>query len=170
MKKYIILLLCVLALSSCSSVAGGEERPSKPWWQIPPFSWFDAHGDGQEIFHWQRPRTNVQKFANDHKFCIARSAQFKLIPAIKKAFNSIAYTEEVRLNIRADWTGKSGIWASFIPYPGAQPLMVNTPSPQDDDDINYQKYVDCMEDRGYTTRTYDIPEATNIYLRGKVSQ
>ena len=170
MKKYVILLLCILALSSCSSTVGGEKRPSRPWWQIPPFSWFDAHGDGQEIFHWQRPRTSVQKFATDHKFCISEAAQFKLIPFVKKWFHKIMYTEEVHLEIRADWNGKSGIWASFVPYPGAQPLMVNTPTPQDDDDINYQKYVNCMEARGYVTRIYDIPDSTNLYLRKKVSQ
>ena len=94
------------------------------------------------------------------------SATFKLIPATKKWFHDIFYTEEKHFEIRADGNGKCGIWASFVPYQGAQPIMINTPSLEDDDDINYQKYVDCMLNRGYTAINYDIPDVTNVYFRG----
>ncbi|MBR1649350.1 MAG: hypothetical protein IJ689_07130 [Alphaproteobacteria bacterium] len=164
MKKTHIFLTVVIVLLSACSFSGGD-RPNRPWWRIPPFSWFGAHGDGQEVFHWQRPHTGIQKFATDHHFCMSESETFKLVPATKKWFHDLFYTEEKNLEIRADWNGKSGIWASFIPYPGAQPIMVNATRPEDDDDINYQKYVDCMVERGYTNRNYDIPEITNIYLR-----
>ena len=108
--------------------------------------------------------------ATDRKFItgsgrIQQAQTFKLIPAVKKWLHNTFYTEEKSLEIRADWNGKSGIWASFIPYAGAQPVVVNVTRPEDDDDVNYQTYVDCMEGRGYTARNYNIPEVTNIYLR-----
>nr|QIM10286.1 hypothetical protein PlAlph_0400 [uncultured Alphaproteobacteria bacterium] len=165
MKKFLFpVIICILALSACSSTPSNEHQ-KKPWWKIPPFSWFDAHGNGQEIFHWQRPHTGIQKFSTDHKYCMQQAATFKFFPAAQKWFHSFFYTEEKNLEIRADWNGKSGIWASFIPYAGAQPVIVNMARPEDDDDIDYQAYVDCMEGRGYTARNYNIPEVTNIYLR-----
>lgn len=165
MKKFLIpVILCMLVLSACSSTPQNE-RQQKPWWRVAPFSWFGAHGNGQEIFHWQRPHTGVKKFATDHKYCMQQAATFKFIPAFQRWMHNIFYTDEKSLDIRADWNGKSGIWASFIPYAGAQPIIVNVTRPEDDDDIDYQVYVDCMEERGYTARNYNIPEVTNIYLR-----
>lgn len=169
-KKYVLLTILCVILSSCSLLSSQQNKPSRPWWNIPPFSWFGAHGNGQEAYHWQRPRTGVQKFAIDHKYCMKQAATFKLLPAAKRWLHNIFYTEEKHLEIRADWNGKSGIWASFVPYPGAQPIMINTPALEDDDDINYKKYVDCMLNRGYTARNYDIPDITNIYLRGLKAQ
>ncbi len=163
-KKFLFIFFCLLALGACSS-SNVDNKSKKPWWKIPPFSWFDAHGNGQEIFHWQRPYTGVEKFSTDHKYCMNEAKTFKLIPAAKKWLHDIFYTEEKQLGVRADWNGKSGIWASFIPYSGAQPIIVNVTQPEDDDDIDYQKYIDCMEARGYTNRNYNIPEVTNIYLR-----
>lgn len=164
MNKKLLVLFIILLLSACTSTPAGD-RPRRPWWSIPPFSWFGSHGDGQEIFHWQRPHTGIEKFARDHQYCLSTASTFKLIPATSKFFHDIFYTEEKHLEIRADWNGKSGIWASFIPYPGAQPLVVNTPRPEDDDDINYHQYVDCMYNRGYNNRNYNIPDITNVYLR-----
>lgn len=160
-RKLVLIFLIVLTLGACAS---NPDKPSRPWWKIAPFSWFDAHGNGQAVFHWQRPHTGVQRFAKDHTFCMKNAMTFKLIPAAKKWFHNIFYTEEKNLDIRADWNGKSGIWATYIPYPGAQPLVVNVPTPEEDDDIDYQAYVDCMEERGYIARNYNIPEITNIYL------
>lgn len=165
MKKNLIpVILCVLALAACAG-SSADDKPRKPWWKVAPFSWFDVHGNGQEIYHWQRPHTGIQKFSTDHKYCMQQAQTFKLIPAVKKWLHNTFYTEEKSLDIRADWNGKSGIWASFIPYAGAQPVVVNVTRPEDDDDVDYQTYVDCMEGRGYTARNYNIPEVTNIYLR-----
>ena len=163
--KRILLTVLFISLAGCST-SGSQSAPSRPWWNIPPFSWFGAHGKGQEIYHWQRPRTGVQKFAADHKYCMLNAAQFKVIPAVKRWAHSIFYSEEKHFEIRADWNGKSGIWSSFVPYEGAQPIMINMPTLEDDDDIDYRKYVDCMLARGYTARNYDIPDVTNVYLRG----
>ncbi|MDO4183661.1 MAG: hypothetical protein Q4D11_00245 [Rhodospirillales bacterium] len=165
--KYFAVILLITALSAC-----GFGRPDKdelvhrkPWWNTAPFNWIGAHGNGQEVYHWHRPHTGIQKFSTDHSYCMEKAKTFKIFPATKKFFHNIFYTEEKRLDTRADWNGKSGIWASFIPYPGAQPLTVNVPTQEEDDDITPRKYVDCMLERGYTFRNYNIPEITNIYLR-----
>ena len=77
-------------------------------------------------------------------------------------FRTWFYSEEVKLDIRADWFAEKGIWASYVPYPGAMPIMVN--SLRDDYDSNPKKYRLCMEDKGYWHRTYNLPSVTNIYV------
>ncbi len=74
----------------------------------------------------------------------------------------VFYTEETKLDTRADWKSSKGIWASYVPYPGAQPLIVN--SRYDDDDISPKNYRKCMQSKGYWAREHDIPEITNINL------
>ena len=136
MKK-ISLVLLSLVMCSCS---------------------FFSKGKGQVIFHWERPRTGVEKFARDHSECMREAEDFKLVPSIKNWF----YSEEKRIDIRADWHSEKGIWASYVPYPGAQPLVVN--SVRDDTDSSPRKYRLCMEKKGYTHRSHDIPEITNIFI------
>lgn len=135
MKK-ILLPLCVL-LASCSYFTGGT---------------------GQVVYHWERLHTGVQKFAEDHSECLMASKAIKIIPDFRSWF----YTEETKLNTRADWHSDKGIWATYIPYPGAQPLIIN--SRYDDKDMDPHKYVKCMKSKGYWARTHDIPEITNINL------
>jgi len=136
MKK-ILLLTSIFILSSCALFSKGK---------------------GQVIFHWERPRTGVEKFARDHSECMREAEDFKLLPNIKNWF----YSEEKRIDIRADWHSEKGIWASYVPYWGAQPLVVN--SIRDDKDSSPRKYRICMEKRGYTHRTHDIPVITNIFV------
>ena len=136
MKK-ILLLTSIFILSSCALFSKGK---------------------GQVIFHWERPRTGVEKFARDHSECMREAEDFKLLPNIKNWF----YSEEKRIDIRADWHSEKGIWASYVPYWGAQPLVVN--SIRDDKDSSPRKYRICMEKRGYTHRTHDIPVITNIFI------
>ena len=57
---------------------------------------------------------------------------------------------------------EKGIWASYIPYPGAMPIVVN--SLRDDADSDPKEYRLCMEDKGYWHRTYNLPSVTNIYV------
>ena len=57
---------------------------------------------------------------------------------------------------------RRGIWATYVPYPGAQPLIVN--SLRDDENIKPKAYRECMENRGYAHRFTDIPETTNLYI------
>ncbi|MBE6452347.1 MAG: hypothetical protein E7012_02520 [Alphaproteobacteria bacterium] len=115
-----------------------------------------SKGDGQVVFHWERPNTGVEKFSRDHAACLIEAKDIQFIPD----FHGWFYTEEVKLDTRADWKSDKGIWASYIPYAGAQPLIVN--SRHDDQDIDPAEYRDCMENLGYYHRFHHIPEITNI--------
>lgn len=137
MKKIFIATLTLFMVSSCTLF---------------------QDGDGQVIYHWERENTGVQKFARDHSECMRQAEDFKLLPDVRTWF----FSEEVKMNIRADWHSEKGIWASYVPYPGAMPLMVN--SLRNDSDSSPRKYRLCMEDRGYWHRTYNLPSITNIYV------
>ncbi len=116
------------------------------------------YGEGQVVYHWHKKNTSIEKFAKDHQTCINSSKRTKFIPDIRSWF----YTEETKLNTRADWDAKYGIWATYVAYPGAQPVIINSRS--DDDDVYQHKYEKCMLNRGYLFRGSDIPEITNINL------
>ena len=100
----------------------------------------------------------MEKFARDHSECLRKAEYFQIIPDVKNWF----YSEETKLDIRADWHNERGIWASYIPYPGAQPIVVN--SIRDDSNIDPADYRICMEKKGYWNRRYDIPTTTNIFM------
>ena len=121
------------------------------------------NGEGQVVYHWQKNNTGIEKFAKDHQSCIDYSKKWKFIPDFRSWF----YTEETKLKTRADWNSKYGIWATYVAYPGAQPLIVNSSS--EDDDVYQYKYENCMRSKGYLYRNYDIPEITNINLYKKRS-
>lgn len=137
MKKILPIILFSFCVSSCA---------------------FLSKGEGQVIFHWERFNTGIEKFSRDHSECMREAEDFKLLPNIKNWF----YTEEKRIDIRADWHSEKGIWASYVPYWGAQPILVN--SVRDDKDSSPKKYRQCMEKRGYSHRTHDIPSVTNIFI------
>lgn len=113
---------------------------------------------GQVVFHWDRHNTGGIKFARDHSECMRAAEAFKFWPSFKSWF----YTEEQRYNIVVKWHKEHGIWASFVPYPGAVPIMVN--SVRDDTDASPKKYQDCMIKKGYFERTTNIPEASNLFI------
>ena len=136
-KTYKTIALLTLILSSCTML---------------------SKGDGQVIYHWERENTGIEKFSRDHSECMRKAEDFKLLPDVRTWF----YTEEVKLDIRADWHADKGIWASYVPYPGAQPLIVN--SLRNDYDSDPKKYRLCMEKKGYWHRTYNVPTHTNIYI------
>jgi len=121
-------------------------------------SFYDDEAQGQIVYHWERPRTGVVKFSRDHSECLRQAENWSWAPDL----NSWFYSEEAKLNIRADWHAERGIWATYVPYAGAQPLIVN--SLRDDEDIKPQKYRECMEGRGYAHRSSDIPETSNLYI------
>lgn len=137
MKKILLIISFVFCLPACTLFSKGK---------------------GQVIFHWERPNTGIEKFSRDHSECMREAEDFKFLPNIKNWF----YTEEKRIDIRADWHSEKGIWASYVPYWGAQPLLVN--SVRDDTDSSPKKYRTCMEKRGYSHRTHDIPTVTNIFI------
>ena len=137
MKKILLITSILLNLTSCT---------------------FLSKGQGQVIYHWEKYNTGVQKFSRDHSECMRKAEDFKFLPSIKNWLHS----EEARYDVRADWHAEKGIWASYIPYDGAQPIMVN--SIRNDEDSSPRKYRNCMEKRGYTQRKHTIPEVTNIFV------
>ena len=134
MKKIFISLLCI-CLTACS---GGRKR--------------------QVVFHCDRYNTGGIKFARDHSECMRQAEAFKLWPNFKSWF----YTEEQRYNIVVKWHKEHGVWASFVPYPGAMPVTVN--SVRDDTDVSPRKYQKCMLRKGYVERTTDIPGTSNLFV------
>ena len=113
---------------------------------------------GQVVFHWDRYNTGGVKFARDHSECMREAEAFKFLPSFRSWF----YTEEQRYNTVVKWHKEHGIWASFVPYPGAVPIMVN--SVRDDTKSSPKKYQNCMLKKGYVERTTDIPEASNLFI------
>ena len=101
---------------------------------------YEDKAQGQIVYHWERPRTGVIKFSRDHSECLRKAENWTWTPD----FNSWFYSEEAKLNIRADWHAERGIWATYVPYPGAQPLIVN--SLRDDENIKPKAYRECMEE------------------------
>ena len=101
MNKKLLLTFMACALSSCT---------------------YFQKGAGQVVYHWEKPHTGVEKFSRDHAECLMAAKEFKLMPDFRSWF----YTEETKLDTRADWKSSKGIWASYVPYPGAQPLVVIT--------------------------------------------
>lgn len=111
--RNLLLILPVLATAACTSV-------------------YEDDAQGQIVYHWERPRTGVIKFSRDHSECLRAAENWSWTPDI----NSWFYSEEAKLDIRADWHAERGIWATYVPYPGAQPLIVN--SLRDDENIKPQ--------------------------------
>ena len=141
MKKVCLCNLLVFALASCATYSEEEK--------------------GVDMFHWERSNTGVYKFARDHNECMKFAENWHLFPTVREIKSWIS-TEEAQYHINVDWHAERGIWASYVPYPGSMPLMVNTAD--DDKDCDPNKYRICMENKGYWHRTYDIPETTNLFV------
>ncbi|MDR1694656.1 MAG: hypothetical protein LBR70_05675 [Lactobacillaceae bacterium] len=142
MKNILLLSISVITLSAC----GITSSISSP------------KGEGQVIFHWEKENTGIKKFSRDHNECMKQAEAFRFIPNFKTWF----YSEEARNEIRPNWHAEKGVWASYVAYPGAQPVVLN--SLWRNEDINPRKYRLCMESRGYWHRTYDIPTVTNVFV------
>jgi len=99
---------------------------------------------GQTVFYWQNLKVGGEWFARDHSQCLAE-ADFWPWTAPSWPLGSEPLPE-----LRFDNNSDNGIWANFIPYPGAQEVYVN--SLVDDWSMSPSSYESCMEDRGYTQR------------------
>ena len=137
MRKIKYILLFPLLIGSCTMFSSGK---------------------GQMVYHWERENTGVEKFSRDHTQCIKSSKDFRWLPDFKSWFVS----EEAKLDVRADWNADKGIWASYVPYPGAQPLVINFL--RNDSDANPRRYRICMEKKGYWHRNSHIPSITNLNM------
>ena len=117
-----------------------------------------SKGQGQVIYNWEKENTGVSKFSRDHSECLREAEGWFYIPD----FGSWFYSEEYRYDIHVDWHKEKGIWASYVPYRGASPLLVN--SIRNSARSDPKSYRLCMEKKGYWHRKYDIPSVTNIFV------
>jgi len=115
-------------------------------------------GKGQVIYNWERENTGIAKFSRDHSECLKEAEGWFHLPDFSNWF----YTEEYRYDIHVNWHKEKGIWASYVPYKGASPILVN--SIRDSAESNPRDYRLCMEGKGYWHRTYDIPTVTNLFI------
>ncbi len=105
-----------------------------------------AMEEGQKTFYWERPNTGVAWFAKDHNECMLEADMFPF----EWPGWPWDWGEPKPLNLRFDNNSANGVWAQFIPYPGAKPVYVNyVPG---DWSVDYNHYQDCMENRHYTQR------------------
>lgn len=146
MKNILLTAVCVTLLSGCT---------------------FFKEGDGQLIYHWEKYNTGIEKFSRDHSYCmrIAEPWATKYLPDFGTIFHNLFYTEERKIEARADWLSEKGIWASYVPYRGAEPVVVNYR--REDEGVSPRQYRNCMLDKKYTYRKGNIPSITNINLYGK---
>lgn len=101
-------------------------------------------GKGQTIFYWEKSDVGPTWFAKEHNECLAEADFWPWrTPAWPPGTNRLP---ELRFDNDAD----NGIWANFVPYPGAQPVYVN--SLVNDGTMSPSTYERCMEKKGYTQR------------------
>lgn len=102
--------------------------------------------DGQHIYYWERPNTGVVWFARDHSECLASADMWPYEwPGMPWGWGT-----PKDLNLRFDNDADHGIWAQYIPFPGAQPVHVNSVAA--DWSMSYSDYEECMLQRHYTMR------------------
>ncbi len=125
MRKFVWICFATLTLASCQFMMGEE---------------------GQKVFYWQRANTGVAWFAKDHRECLQEADLFPFEwPSIP------LFSEKPKdLKLRFDNDAPSGVWAQFVPFPGAQPVYVN--SAENDWSVDYTSYQECMEGRHYHQR------------------
>ncbi len=103
-----------------------------------------CYGGGQSIFYWQKEGVGPTWFAKDHNECLAGADWWPWsMPAWPPGTNKLP---ELRFDNNAD----NGIWANYVPYPGAQPVYVN--SLANDATMSPSSYRRCMEKKGYVQR------------------
>ncbi len=103
-------------------------------------------GDGQKMFYWERANTGAVWFARDHNECLAAADWWPYEwPGLPWGWGTPR-----ELELRFDNDSKHGIWAQFRPFPGAQPVHVNSVSA--DWSMSYDDYEYCMEQRNYMQR------------------
>lgn len=102
--------------------------------------------DGQHMYYWERPNTGVVWFVRDHNECLNNADMWPFQwPGMPWGWNT-----PPDLNLRFDNDSDHGIWAQYIPFPGAQPLHVN--SKVGDWSMSYDDYEACMLSRNYVLR------------------
>jgi len=105
-----------------------------------------VENEGQKVFYWERANTGIVWFAKDHRECLREADLFPFEWPSMPLFSE----RPKDLKLRFDNDAPSGVWAQFIPYPGARPIYVN--SVEDDWSVDYKSYEECMTERHYHHR------------------
>lgn len=106
----------------------------------------------QTMYHWHKPNTGMPRFVQDHNACLCAADIFP--------WSSPQWLNATNLNntrLKANRT--NGIWASYVPYKGAQPVYVN--SFMNDSTMIRPIYATCMENRGYR-QAYTRTKSTEL--------
>ncbi|MGD9638486.1 MAG: hypothetical protein AB7U85_05455 [Alphaproteobacteria bacterium] len=97
---------------------------------------------GQKVFVWEKAGTGVYQFGEDHQYCMRKADFFPWrVPKLKDLF------EKRRLELRARWEDSNGIWASYVPYEGADAVTVNYDKRSNM--VSSTMYKSCMKKKGY---------------------
>lgn len=132
LKKFCVMFLTAASLAACSKEA--------------------------TVYHWESRRDiGHHRFVVDHNYCI-READFW--PFERSLYDTVDFFSPGPhdLKHRID-PGEARVWASFIPYPGAQAIYVNDVNSSST--VDGADYVSCMESRGYVQA---FPEENREHL------
>ena len=109
-----------------------------------------ACGSGQKVYYWEKPDTGAVWFARDHNQCLRAADWWPYYFPGYTITPPWGWGTPPEHKLRFDNNASHGIWAEFTPFPGAQPVYVN--SLKGDWSMSYSTYERCMEDREYRQR------------------
>jgi len=123
--KDLLKKVCFIALATFSVVACSKEST---------------------VYHWAgRNDVGPNRFIVDHNACMREADSW---PFDKSLYDIVDYVSpgphDPKHRIDAD---SERVWASFIPYPGAQAVYVNDVNSSNT--VDGSDYVACMQERGY---------------------
>ncbi len=123
--RYLLKKVCVIALAGASVSACSSQAT---------------------VYHWQsRNDVGPNRFVVDHNYCMREADTWPFETSFHDIVDYISpgpHDPKHRIDPRED-----RVWASFIPYPGAQAIYVNDVNSSNM--IDGGEYVSCMESRGY---------------------
>ena len=103
---------------------------------------------GQKVYVWERQETGVYQFAEDHQHCM-KHADF--VPwGVPTLPSLMGYPKPLKL--RARWEDHNGVWASYVPHRGADPVTVNYRKRSNT--VSPYIYQRCMRSIGYVENPY----------------
>lgn len=105
-----------------------------------------ATEDGVDVYHWS-PATNIGpgQFVRDHNACLREADSWPFDTSPSDMLNYVTPgPAEYQHRLDAD---DHRLWASFVPYPGAQAVYVNDPNSSGS--VDAEEYSACMESLGY---------------------
>ncbi|OPZ77346.1 MAG: hypothetical protein BWY78_01049 [Alphaproteobacteria bacterium ADurb.Bin438] len=94
-------------------------------------------------YYWEKNGAGPDQFGRDHDYCMDKADYFP--------YNSEkSWFGPETQNIRPNFSGNKGTWASYVPFKGAQPIYVNYDLK--DNTVVSSYYSKCMKDLGYVQK------------------